>query len=74
MADVLRHISVHVEEAGPGAFHWVLMETRGDPLVHEQIGVSPEPFGRWIDALTAGVDFLIKLAPDERIGPRTIDP
>jgi hypothetical protein len=66
----LRHITVFVDEADPGHFHWVLHEGTDDGLFWLDIGSSVDSFPSWMEAFDAGCVELFKLVPDERTGPR----
>lgn len=68
----LRRISIHVDEAEPGHFHWVLMEEDGDASTWKELEAAVDSFDMWLDALTAGVCALERYAGDERIGPRRL--
>ena len=68
----LRHITVFVDEADPGHFHWVLHESTEDGSVWVDVDSSVLSFPTWMEAFDAGCVELFKLAPDERIGPQTL--
>jgi hypothetical protein len=70
MTDHLRNISLSVDEADPGVFHWVLMESTEDATIFADLSASEESFPTYTAALRAGVGALESLAKDPDRGPR----
>ncbi|RYH40008.1 MAG: hypothetical protein EON54_18605 [Alcaligenaceae bacterium] len=66
----LRRIAVFIDEPEPGHFHWVVHESTEDASVWLDLASSDESYPMWIDAWDAGNVALLKLVPDERVGPR----
>jgi len=70
--DVLRRISVHVEEPEPGAFEWVLSEAGADDASGWQtLKRARKAAGTFHAAMAAGLAALEALTDDLDIGPRT---
>lgn len=72
MTSHLRRISVHVTEPSKGLFYWVLMEEGDDASQWCEISSAQQPYDLWLDALQEGTQALVRLASDQRIGPREI--
>ena len=71
MTDYLRTISVSVDEADPGSFFWVLMESTEDATIFSDLASAEAPEATWEAALDAGVVALKALTPDRMTGPRS---
>jgi hypothetical protein len=69
----LRCISIYVDEAELGYFHWFLIERGANGGAWAGIATSPEPFRSWMEAFDAGCVELFRLTEDERVGPRVLD-
>lgn len=70
MADLhLRRLTVFVDEPDPGLYYWVLIESKHDASVWEDVSSAEEPANTWREAWDAGVAALQALVPDQRRGP-----
>ena len=69
MPTTLRHISIHVEETSPSAFHWVLNE-REDGDRWNEIAKSDSAARSYKDAMAKGLAALQALVEDLDVGPR----
>lgn len=63
-----RQITVFVDEADPGHFHWVLHESTEGASVWVDIQSSTESFTNWMEAFDAGCVELFKLVPENSRG------
>ena len=70
MTDYLRTISVQVDEADPGQFYWILMESTEDATIFGELAAATESAATWGAALDAGVVALKALAKNVAVGPR----
>lgn len=52
--DHLRQIALTVDEQDHGHFYWVLIESKDDARIYEELKAAPEPFGTYMEALEAG--------------------
>lgn len=68
-ATTLRPIAVHVQEAVPSRFHWVLTE-RGSGNGWAEIQRAPAPAATYRQAMADGLLALQALIDDLDIGPR----
>lgn len=66
----LRRIAIFVDEPDPGCFYWVLIESKHDASVWEDVKSSDESFDTWQAAYDAGTVALMHLVPDETKGPQ----
>lgn len=69
-AATLRPIAVHVQEAAPSRFHWVLTE-RGSGNAWAEIQRAPAPASTYRQAMADGLLALQALIDDLDIGPRS---
>lgn len=70
MADLhLRRLTIFVDEPDPGQYYWVLIESKHDASVWEDVGAAEESAGTWREAWDAGNAALQALVPDQRRGP-----
>lgn len=70
MADLhLRRLAIFVDEPDPGCFYWVLIESRHDASVWQDLASSDESFNTWKTAYAAGTVELMRLVPNEVTGP-----
>lgn len=70
MADLhLRRLTVFVDEPDPGQFYWVLIESKHDASVWEDVGAAEEPALSWRAAWDAGSAALLALVPNQLCGP-----
>lgn len=69
-AATLRPIAVHVQEAAPSRFHWVLTE-RGSGNGWAEIQRAPAPAATYRQAMADGLLALQALIDDLDIGPRS---
>lgn len=65
----LRRLAVFVDAPDPGCFHWVLIESKHDASVWEDIGASEQSFPNWHAAYAAGTVELFKMIEDNNKGP-----
>lgn len=65
----LRKLTVFVDEPDPGDFYWVLIESKHDASVWEDVGASEEPVHTWREAWDAGNAALLAMVQDQRRGP-----
>lgn len=70
MTDHLRRLTVYVEEAERGVFHWVLIESPEDPSAWVERSYSVSGEQTWFDAWSAGAAALMRHVQDPRHGPR----
>lgn len=68
----LRRIAVFVDEPDPGCFYWVLIESKHDASIWEDIASSEESFDTWQAAYGAGTVELKRLVFDEKTGPLAV--
>ncbi|AMM23152.1 hypothetical protein [Variovorax sp. PAMC 28711] len=68
--DHLRRLTVFVDEPDPGVFHWVIIESKEDATVWEDVEASMGSFTSWADAWAAGVKALHGHVADPAVGPR----
>lgn len=71
VGDHLRRIALTVEEAAPGCFRWLLLESTGDAVVYDRrLAVSGEPCTCYASALKSGQAALLRMSRDIGTGPR----
>lgn len=66
----LRRIAVFVDEPDPGAFYWVIIESTDDAAIWTDLEAAEESKTTWGEAFAAGNQALLKLVPDQKLGPR----
>lgn len=71
MADLhLRRLTVFIDEPDPGQYYWVLIESKHDASVWEDVVAAEESAGTWREAWDAGSAALLAMVQDQRRGPR----
>lgn len=68
----LRRLTVFVDEPDPGDYYWVMIESREDASVWNDIGSSPESFSSWLAAYESGQLALLKMVDNKKTGPMAV--
>ena len=74
MANPLRRIAVHVDEAAQGAYRWILIEQKTKSAKWAEIDAASEPIDTYKEAMAAGLIALEALIDDLDVGPRDAAP
>ena len=60
----LKRLAVFVDEPDPGVFHWVVIQSKEDASVWEDMGASPESYKTWEKAFVEGNKVLYRRSAD----------
>lgn len=66
----LRKLALAVDEPEPGEFYWIILESKDDAIVWEELSSGIHGYATWREAWSFGIIEYSKMVTDQRIGPR----